>query len=59
MPRSTSNNSFAALAFPEVRYFLGTIAFFTMANRALAVVIGLQIYHLTHSPLALGWLWLI
>lgn len=59
MPQLNSNNSFAALAFPEVRYFLGTIAFFTMANRALAVVIGLQIYGLTHSPLALGWLGLI
>jgi MFS family permease len=59
MSQLNSNNSFAALALAEVRYFLATIAFFTMANRALAVVIGLQIYGLTHSPLALGWLGLI
>ena len=59
LPETTPNNSYAALSFPEIRYFLGSIAFFTMANRALAVVIGLQIYHLTKSPLALGWLGLI
>ena len=59
MSRPTPNNSFAVLLLPEIRYFLGSIAFSTMANRALAVVIGLQIYRLTHSPLALGWLGLI
>jgi MFS family permease len=54
-----SRNSFAALSVAEIRYFLGSIAFFTMANRAMAVVIGLQVYHLTRSPLALGFLGLV
>lgn len=49
----------SALAYPEIRSFLGSIAFFTLANRALAVVIGLQIYSLTKSPLALGILGLV
>ncbi len=48
-----------ALKLPEIRYFIGSTAFFTLANRALAVVIGFQIYKLTHSPLALGWLGLV
>lgn len=43
----------------EIRYFLGTVGFFTLASRALVVVIGLQIYKLTHSALALGFLGLI
>jgi len=55
----SSHQPSAALRIPEIRYFLGSIAFFTMANRALTVVIGLQIYKLTHSPLALGILGLI
>jgi MFS family permease len=59
MSKSIQHHPLAALKLPEVRCFLGSIAFFTMANRALAVVIGLQIYHITHSPLALGWLGLV
>ena len=50
---------FAALKFPEIRYFIGSMAFFTLANRALAVIIGFQIYKLTHSALALGILGLV
>lgn len=50
---------FAALKFPEIRYFIGSVAFFTLANRALAVIIGFQIYKLTHSALALGILGLV
>jgi MFS family permease len=49
----------AALKLPEIRYFIGSTAFFTLAGRALAVVIGLQIYTLTKSPLALGILGLV
>lgn len=59
MPNLPQKNSFAPLSVAEIRYFLGSIAFFTMANRAMAVVIGLQIYHLTRSPLALGFLGLV
>jgi MFS family permease len=56
---NSRHHSFAPLRLPEIRYFLGSIAFFTMANRALTVVIGLQIYRETHSALALGWLGLV
>jgi len=58
MPKPVHQSS-AALRIPEIRYFLGSVGFFTMASRALAVVIGLQIYKITHSALALGWLGLI
>lgn len=49
----------AALHIPNVRFFLGSIGFFTLASRALIVVIGFQVYQLTKSPLALGWLGLV
>lgn len=49
----------AALKIRDVRYFIGSTAFFTLASRALTVVIGFQIYKLTHSALALGYLGLI
>ena len=48
-----------ALRVPEIRSFIGSLGFFTLASRALAVVIGFQIYRITHSALALGWLGLI
>src|SRR3989338_5782614 len=48
-----------ALQIADVRFFLGGVAFYAFAGRALAVVIGFQIYQITHSALALGWLGLI
>ncbi len=51
--------STAALKITDVRLFIGSTGFFTLASRALAVVIGFQIYKITHSALALGWLGLI
>ncbi|MBF0594247.1 MAG: MFS transporter [Candidatus Omnitrophica bacterium] len=48
-----------ALKVPDIRLFIGSVGFFSLASRALAVVIGFQIYRLTHSALALGWLGLI
>ena len=48
-----------ALKIPDIRLFIGSVAFFTLASRALAVVIGFQIYKITHSALSLGWLGLI
>ncbi len=45
-----------ALKIPDIRFFIGAVGFFTLAGRALNVVIGFQIYRLTHSVLALGWL---
>ena len=48
-----------ALKLPEVRLFIGSVGFFTLASRALGVVIAFQIYQITGNPLALGWLGLI
>lgn len=48
-----------SLRIPDIRLFIGSLGFFTLASRALAVVIGFQIYRITHSALALGWLGLI
>ncbi len=48
-----------ALKIRDVRYFIGSIGFFTLASRALAVVIGFQIYQITHNPMMLGWLGLV
>ncbi len=43
----------------NIRLFIGSTGFFTLASRALAVVIGFQIYQITHSAMALGWLGLV
>ena len=48
-----------ALQTADIRLFIGSVGFFTLASRSLAVVIGFQIYRLTHDPLALGWLGLV
>ncbi len=42
-----------ALKIKDVRLFLCSVGFFTLAARSLTVVIGFQIYKLTHTPLAL------
>ncbi len=55
----SSRHLLAALKIPEIRYFIGSTAFFTLANRAIAVIVGFQIYYLTKSALALGILGLI
>lgn len=56
---NTAASPYAALHLLEFRYLLTSAALSTLANRALAVVIGYQIYDLTHNPLALGWLGLV
>lgn len=50
---------YASLRLPEFRYWLASTVFSTLANRALAVAIGYQIYELTRDPLALGILGLV
>lgn len=52
-------DAYAALRFPEFRFLLASGVAESLASRALAVVIGFQLYRLTHSPLALGWLGLV
>ncbi len=59
MKTNSSHHFLVALKLPEIRFFLGSTAFFTLANRAMAVIIGFQIYKITQSPLALGILGLV
>jgi len=60
MPSKISSHHFAtALKIPDIRFWIGSIGFFTLGSRALAVVIGFQIYKITHSAMALGWLGLV
>ena len=57
MPSKISTDHFAtALKIPEIRFWIGSVGFFTLGSRALAVIIGFQIYKITHSALCLGWL---
>ena len=49
----------SALKDRDIRFFMSAVGFFTLASRALTVVIGFQIYQITHSALALGWLGLV
>jgi MFS family permease len=44
---------------PEFRSFIVSQAAYILASRALAVVIGYQIYEITKDPLALGYLGLV
>ena len=59
MKNEASINFTDALKIPNIRFFLGSVGFFTLASRAMAVVISFQIYQLTHNPWNLGWLGLI
>jgi MFS family permease len=51
-----SATGFSALKNANIRWAATGAAFFTFGNRALGIVIAFQIYQLTHSALALGWL---
>ena len=60
MPSKISTHHFTtALKNPDIRFWIGSVGFFTLGSRALAVVIGFQIYKITHSALCLGWLGLV
>lgn len=48
-----------ALRIADIRLFIGSVGFFTLASRSLYVVIGFQIYQMTHNPFSLGWLGLV
>lgn len=48
-----------SLKIAEVRLFIVSVAFFTLASRAVLVIIGFQIYRITRAPAALGLLGLV
>jgi MFS family permease len=47
-------SSFGLLRLPDYRRLFAAVAFSTSAGRALVVVLGYEVYALTHNPLALG-----
>jgi MFS family permease len=49
----------ALLGLPDLRAFLLSSVFAAFAEAALAVVLGVHVYALTHDPLSLGWLGLV
>lgn len=53
------HDPYAALRVREIRLMLTASGFAGLANRALAVVIGYQVYALTKSPLMIGFLGLV
>jgi MFS family permease len=59
LPQKQHPDFMAALKIVNIRFAIGAVGFFTLASRALAVIIGFQIYQITHSVLALGWLGLV
>ena len=60
MDNTTESHHFTdALKVNDIRLFIAAMGAFTLGSRALAVVIGFQIYRLTHSAMALGWLGLV
>ncbi len=48
------NQSFQAIQIPAFRFFLSTRLFITLALQMQAVIVGWEIYKLTHDPLSLG-----
>ena len=58
-PQAGSAHFTDALKIPDIRRFLAAVGFFTLAGRSLFVIIGFQVWRITQSPAALGWLGLI
>jgi MFS family permease len=54
--RSSAGPLRGILALPELRAFLAAIALASLAEGALTVLLGVNVYELTHRPLDLGWL---
>jgi MFS family permease len=54
MPGRPTGTGFSSLG--ELRYFLAAAVPAGAAESAFTVLLGLHVYELTHSPLALGWL---
>ncbi len=58
-PAARRHDPYAALRVGEIRLMLTASGCAGLANRALAVVIGYQVYALTKSPLMIGFLGLV
>jgi MFS family permease len=51
---SSGHDPYQALRYGESRWFLGGSAALTMATQTQTLVMGWQVYHITHDPLSLG-----
>jgi MFS family permease len=58
-PAARRHDPLAALRVGEIRLMLAASGLAGLANRALAVVVGYQVYALTKSPLMIGFLGLV
>jgi len=54
MNQPPRHDPYAALRIPNFRWFVGSLMAMTVATQIQAVVVGWQIYDLTHDPLSLG-----
>jgi len=52
--QADGHNPYAVLKIKDYRYFISARLFITLAVQIQAVVVGWQIYDLTHDPLSLG-----
>lgn len=48
------NDAFAALRYPEFRYFISSQFFFTLAIQIQSVILSFYLYDITSDPLSLG-----
>lgn len=55
----TKANPYAGLKYPDFRYFLLSKVLLTIAFQIQAVIVGWQIYDITHDPLSLGLIGLV
>jgi len=54
MNSGPGHDPYQALRYREYRWFLGGAATLTMATQTQTLVMGWQVYHITHDPLSLG-----
>jgi hypothetical protein len=53
-PEPTTHDPYQALRYPEYRWFLAGALALTMGTQIQTLVMGWQVYHITHDPLSLG-----
>ncbi|GAB3991177.1 nickel resistance MFS transporter NreB [Spirosoma daeguense] len=54
MVQQTTNDTFASLRFPEFRYFISNSFLITVTLLIQEVILGYELYKMTHDPLMLG-----
>ena len=54
MNHDTPNDPYAALRYPEFRFFIANSLLFTIGFLMQEVIVGYELYKITHDPLSLG-----